>query len=112
MYLKMTFLPSDSIKISLCLFECVAPAKKAAAPPPPPPPPPTEEQKDVPAADEAEEEQFLEFMGYQIKVPKMPQMPDWLRVIVEYRFPSSIDPFTGETLLRAPEFHQHAIVHS
>ncbi|KAM9480708.1 uncharacterized protein cngb1a [Clarias gariepinus] len=72
------------------------PTKKAAAPspPPPPPPPPQEEQKDVPAADEIEEEEFLEFMGYQIKVPKVPPMPDWLRAIVEYRFPSSIDPFT------------------
>ncbi|KAI5629673.1 cyclic nucleotide-gated cation channel beta-1 isoform X8 [Silurus asotus] len=70
------------------------PSKKAAAPPPPPPPPPDEEKKDVPAGDEIEEEQFLEFMGYQVKVPKMPQMPDWLRAIVEYRFPSSIDPFT------------------
>ncbi|XP_046721282.1 cyclic nucleotide-gated cation channel beta-1 isoform X2 [Silurus meridionalis] len=70
------------------------PSKKAAAAPPPPPPPPDEEKKDVPAGDEIEEEQFLEFMGYQVKVPKMPQMPDWLRAIVEYRFPSSIDPFT------------------
>ncbi|XP_053534209.1 cyclic nucleotide-gated cation channel beta-1 [Ictalurus punctatus] len=69
------------------------PTKKAAAPPPPPPPPP-EEKKDVPADDESDEEQFLEFMGYQVKVPKVPPMPDWLRAIVEYRFPSSIDPFT------------------
>ncbi|XP_058243389.1 cyclic nucleotide-gated cation channel beta-3 isoform X1 [Hemibagrus wyckioides] len=68
------------------------PSKKAAAAPPPPPPPP-EEKKDVPA-DETEEEQFLEFMGYQVKVPKIPPMPDWMRAIVEYRFPSSIDPYT------------------
>lgn len=98
------------LNISLCLSEYVAPTKKAAEPPPPPPPPP-EEQKDVPASDESEEEQFLEFMGYQVKVPKVPPMPDWLRAIVEYRFPSSIDPFTGNTLLSAPELQQHAILY-
>lgn len=37
-------------------------------------------------------------MGYKFPVPqlKMPEMPDWLRAILEYRFPSSIDPYTGE----------------
>lgn len=99
-----------TFKSSLCLSECVAPTKKAAAPPPPPPPPP-EEQKDVPAGEDSEEEQFLEFMGYQVKVPKMPPMPDWLRAIMEYRFPSSFDPYTGETLLNDPELQQHAILH-
>lgn len=93
--------------ILLCLSEYVAPSKKAAAAPPPPPPPPPEENKDVPAGDETEEEQFLEFMGYQVKVPKIPPMPDWMRSMVEYRFPSSIDPYTGET--GAPELQQHAI---
>ncbi|TST73090.1 Cyclic nucleotide-gated cation channel beta-1 [Bagarius yarrelli] len=71
------------------------PSKKAAAPPPPPPPPPPpEEEKDLPAGDQSEEEQFLEFMGFQVKVPKMPPLPDWMRAIMEYRFPSSIDPYT------------------
>lgn len=86
-----------TLDISCCLSECVAPTKKATALQPPPPPPP-EEHKDVPASDEGEEEQFLEFMGYQVKVPKVPPMPDWLRAIMEYRFPSSIDPYTGETI--------------
>lgn len=85
----------------------VAPSKKTAAPPPPPPPPPPEEKKDVPADVEHEEEQLLEFMGYQVKVPKIPPMPNWMRVIMEYRFPSSIDPYTGETLLSTPELQQH-----
>ncbi|KAL6478616.1 hypothetical protein MHYP_G00120490 [Metynnis hypsauchen] len=71
-----------------------SPAKKADAPPPPPPPPPGEEKKDPADGEKAEEEIFLEFMGYQVKLPEMPKMPDWLRAIVEYRFPSSIDPYT------------------
>ncbi|XP_016120062.1 cyclic nucleotide-gated cation channel beta-1-like [Sinocyclocheilus grahami] len=72
-----------------------SPAKKPGEAPPPPPPP--EEKKD--AEEMAEEEVMIyEFMGYKIPVPqfKMPQIPDWLRVILEYRFPSSIDPYTGE----------------
>ncbi|XP_056090248.1 cyclic nucleotide-gated cation channel beta-3 isoform X1 [Rhinichthys klamathensis goyatoka] len=73
-----------------------SPAKKPAdAPPPPPPPPPPEENKE--ADEEAEEEvQIYEFMGYKFPVPqvKIPEIPDWLRAILEYRFPSSIDPFT------------------
>jgi len=42
--------------------------------------------------------QIYEFMGYKFPVPrvKLPEIPDWLRVILDYRFPSSIDPFTGE----------------
>uniref|UniRef100_A0A671LDG2 Cyclic nucleotide gated channel subunit beta 1a n=1 Tax=Sinocyclocheilus anshuiensis TaxID=1608454 RepID=A0A671LDG2_9TELE len=70
-----------------------SPAKKPGEDPPPPPPP--EEKKD--AEEKAEEEVMIyEFMGYKIPVPqfKMPQIPDWLRVILEYRFPSSIDPYT------------------
>ncbi|KAG1938845.1 cyclic nucleotide-gated cation channel beta-3 [Pimephales promelas] len=72
-----------------------SPAKKAADAPPPPPPPPPEENKE--ADEEAEEEvQIYEFMGYKFPVPrvKLPEIPDWLRVILDYRFPSSIDPFT------------------
>ncbi|XP_035855049.1 cyclic nucleotide-gated cation channel beta-3 isoform X2 [Sander lucioperca] len=80
---------------------------------PPPPPPPEEKKDDAPAAaedddedDEEEEEEEKEFMlPFEIlgrpvviprlpKLPKLPPMPDWLRAIVEYRFPSSIDPFT------------------
>uniref|UniRef100_A0A8C1UDW4 Cyclic nucleotide gated channel subunit beta 1a n=1 Tax=Cyprinus carpio TaxID=7962 RepID=A0A8C1UDW4_CYPCA len=70
-----------------------SPAKKPGEAPPPPPPP--EEKKDD--EEKAEEEVTIyEFMGYKFPVPqfKMPQIPDWLRVILEYRFPSSIDPFT------------------
>ncbi|XP_057203410.1 cyclic nucleotide-gated cation channel beta-3 isoform X2 [Triplophysa rosa] len=73
----------------------VSPAKKPGDAPPPPPPPP-EEIKDEGAGEEEEEEQFHEFMGHKFKVPqfKMPQIPDWLRSILEFRFPSSIDPYT------------------
>ncbi|KAI2653887.1 Cyclic nucleotide-gated cation channel beta-1 [Labeo rohita] len=70
-----------------------SPAKKPGEAPPPPPPP--EEKKDD--EEKAEEEvKIYEFMGYKFPVPqfKMPQIPDWLRVILEYRFPSSIDPYT------------------
>uniref|UniRef100_A0A3B3DYM9 Cyclic nucleotide gated channel subunit beta 1a n=1 Tax=Oryzias melastigma TaxID=30732 RepID=A0A3B3DYM9_ORYME len=38
-------------------------------------------------------------LGLPIKLPqlpKLPPMPDWLRAILDFRFPSSIDPFTGE----------------
>ncbi|TRY64689.1 hypothetical protein DNTS_006396 [Danionella cerebrum] len=70
-----------------------SPAKKPGDAPPPPPP---GEKKDD--EDKAEEEQWqiYELMGYKIPVPRlrMPQLPDWLRVILEYRFPSSIDPYT------------------
>uniref|UniRef100_A0A3B4Y4M8 Cyclic nucleotide gated channel subunit beta 1a n=1 Tax=Seriola lalandi dorsalis TaxID=1841481 RepID=A0A3B4Y4M8_SERLL len=74
-----------------------------APPPPPPPPPPGEEKKEeAPAAAEEEEEEeelgfSFELLGHPVKLPKLPKlplMPDWLRAIVEYRFPSSIDPFT------------------
>ncbi|XP_059926605.1 cyclic nucleotide-gated cation channel beta-3 isoform X3 [Gadus macrocephalus] len=76
----------------------------AAPPPPPPPPPPEDVKKDAPtegAGDGEEEKEELEiyydFFGYPIKLPalpKLPPMPDWLRVVFEYRFPSSIDPYT------------------
>ncbi|XP_043120130.1 cyclic nucleotide-gated cation channel beta-3 [Puntigrus tetrazona] len=70
-----------------------SPAKKPGEAPPPPPPP--EEKKDD--EEKAEEEvQIYEFMGYKFPVPqfKMPQIPAWLRAILNYRFPSSIDPYT------------------
>ncbi|XP_035991687.1 cyclic nucleotide-gated cation channel beta-3 isoform X2 [Fundulus heteroclitus] len=67
-----------------------------APPPPPPPPPPGEEKKDEAAAPEEEEEELFQFelLGHPVKFPKLPPMPDWLRAILEYRFPDSIDPFT------------------
>ncbi|XP_071346042.1 cyclic nucleotide-gated channel beta-3 isoform X2 [Trachinotus anak] len=71
---------------------------KAPPPPPPPPPPGEEKQADAAAAEEEEEVEFhFELLGHPVKIPKLPKlpaMPDWLRAIVEYRFPSSIDPFT------------------
>ena len=78
----------------------VAPVKKAAPGDPPPPPPP-EETKDAPAeqaVEEEEKEQFFEFMGHQIKLPKLklPPLPGWARTIVDYRFPDSIDPVTSK----------------
>ncbi|KAM9408334.1 cyclic nucleotide-gated channel beta-3 [Pholidichthys leucotaenia] len=72
-----------------------------APPPPPPPPPPGDEKKDEAVAEKEddEEEKELEFdlMGFIVKIhklPKLPPMPDWLRAVLKYRFPSSIDPFT------------------
>ncbi|XP_062247622.1 cyclic nucleotide-gated cation channel beta-3 isoform X2 [Platichthys flesus] len=71
----------------------------------PPPPPPAEEKKEEGAAekdeeeDDEEEEALFQFklLGLPVKIPKLfklPPMPYWLRAIVEYRFPSSIDQFT------------------
>uniref|UniRef100_A0A8C2W8B5 Cyclic nucleotide gated channel subunit beta 1a n=1 Tax=Cyclopterus lumpus TaxID=8103 RepID=A0A8C2W8B5_CYCLU len=61
---------------------CKSPSK---APPPPPPPPPEEKKDDVPpAAEEEEEEEEKAFV-----------LPfELLGLLVDYRFPSSIDPFT------------------
>ncbi|KAA8596162.1 hypothetical protein FQN60_011453, partial [Etheostoma spectabile] len=82
---------------------------KAAPPPPPPPPPPDEKKDDAPAEGGGEEEEEeeeeekkelvlpFEILGRPVVFPRPPQlppMPDWLRAVVEYRFPSSIDPFT------------------
>ncbi|XP_070687387.1 cyclic nucleotide-gated channel beta-3 [Pempheris klunzingeri] len=81
-------------------------ASPAKAPPPPPPPPAGDEKKeDAPPAEEEEEEEKefelpFKILGQPVKIPrklklpKIPKLPNWLRVIVEYRFPSSIDPFT------------------
>ncbi|KAM4744836.1 cyclic nucleotide-gated channel beta-1 isoform 2-T2 [Anableps anableps] len=73
-----------------------SPSKAPPAPPPPPPPPPGEEKKDDTAAPPEEEEELfqLELLGHPVKLPKLPPMPVWLRAVLEYRFPSSIDPFT------------------
>lgn len=85
---------------------CLTPAAPSKAPPPPPPPPPPEgeEKKEgAPAEEEEEEKEFelpFKLLGHPVKIPrlpKLPPLPHWLRVILEYRFPSSIDPFTGET---------------
>uniref|UniRef100_A0A4W5L8S7 Cyclic nucleotide gated channel subunit beta 1 n=1 Tax=Hucho hucho TaxID=62062 RepID=A0A4W5L8S7_9TELE len=65
-------------------------ASPAKAPPPPP-----EEGKDISAPVEEEEvEEYWDFYGYPIKIFKLPPLPSWLQTIVDYRFPSSIDPYT------------------
>ncbi|XP_042077508.1 cyclic nucleotide-gated cation channel beta-3 isoform X3 [Haplochromis burtoni] len=82
--------------------ESPAASPSKAPPPPPPPPPPGEEKKDTAAGggeEEKEEEKEFKFelLGYEVKIPnlpKLPPMPGWLRAILEFRFPSSIDPFT------------------
>ncbi|KAK9542157.1 hypothetical protein VZT92_000043 [Zoarces viviparus] len=77
-----------------------SPSASPSKAPPPPPPPPEEEKKDeTPTAAEEEEEEndFLlpfELLGHPVTIPKLPPMPHWVRVLMEYRFPSSIDPFT------------------
>lgn len=84
---------------------CLIFAALSKAPPPPPPPPPQgeKEKDDAPVAAEEEEEKEFELpfkiLGHPVKIPKLtrlPRLPDWLRVIMKYRFPSSIDPYTGE----------------
>ncbi|XP_051800868.1 cyclic nucleotide-gated cation channel beta-3 [Acanthochromis polyacanthus] len=73
-----------------------------APPPPPPPPPPGEEKKDeAPPAEKEEEEEEpvfqFELLGHPVKFyapSNLPPLPGWIRSILEYRFPSSIDPFT------------------
>ncbi|XP_035811216.2 cyclic nucleotide-gated cation channel beta-3 isoform X5 [Amphiprion ocellaris] len=73
-----------------------------APPPPPPPPPPGEEKKDeAPPAEKEEEEEEpvfqFELLGHPVKFyapTNLPPLRSWLRSILEYRFPSSIDPFT------------------
>lgn len=98
--------------VVLCLISA-APSKAPPAPPPPPPPPPGEEKKDdAPTAEEEEEKEIelpFKLLGHPVKIPrlpklsKLPPLPDWLRVILEYRFPSSIDPYTGEPTTRHPQ---------
>uniref|UniRef100_A0A3B4B8B4 Cyclic nucleotide-binding domain-containing protein n=1 Tax=Periophthalmus magnuspinnatus TaxID=409849 RepID=A0A3B4B8B4_9GOBI len=83
---------------------CLSHSAPAKAPPPPPPPSGGEEKKDAPPAGEKEEEKEedkwmmfeFEILGEPIKlpVPKPPPMPDFMRAILAYRFPASIDPFT------------------
>ncbi|XP_063045305.1 cyclic nucleotide-gated cation channel beta-3 [Engraulis encrasicolus] len=75
------------------------PQKPPAAAAPPPPPPPEEKKEAPPDEPEVavEEERAFEFMGKQIKVPKFkrPPLPGWIRSIIEFRFPDSIDPVTN-----------------
>ena len=94
--------------LSLCTCLKMSPpsATAPAKAPPPPPPPPPKEEKDAPVEEkEEEEEKFYDFFGYPIKIhklPNLPSLPGWLRMIVDYRFPSSIDPYTGQ-LSTAPK---------
>ncbi|XP_056879374.1 cyclic nucleotide-gated cation channel beta-3 isoform X2 [Takifugu flavidus] len=74
-------------------------ASPSKAPPPPPPPPPPGDGKkdDVPAAEAEKEDEFelpFKILGHPVKIPKLPPVPDWIRVIMEFRFPSSMDPYT------------------
>ncbi|KAJ8417882.1 hypothetical protein AAFF_G00227250 [Aldrovandia affinis] len=67
-----------------------SPAKKPGTPPPPPPPQPPEDQKDVAApAEKEDEEQYYKLLWCRVKFPA------WIKTIIEYRFPSSIDPYTN-----------------
>ncbi|KAK5934784.1 hypothetical protein CgunFtcFv8_020207 [Champsocephalus gunnari] len=72
------------------------PATPSKAPPPPPPPPPEDPPAEEDEDEDEEEEFFLPFdiLGHPVKIPKLPVMPDWLRALAAYRFPSSIDQFT------------------
>ncbi|XP_068607454.1 cyclic nucleotide-gated channel beta-3 [Brachionichthys hirsutus] len=70
---------------------------KAPPPPPPPPPPGDETKADAPAEDEEKEFELpFKLLGHPVQFPrlKLPPLPAWLGAILEYRFPSSIDPFT------------------
>ncbi|TNM90556.1 hypothetical protein fugu_002845 [Takifugu bimaculatus] len=74
-------------------------ASPSKAPPPPPPPPPPGDGKkdDVPAAEAEKEDEFelpFKILGHPVKIPKLPPVPDWIRVMMEFRFPSSMDPYT------------------
>ncbi|XP_077418884.1 cyclic nucleotide-gated channel beta-3 isoform X3 [Vanacampus margaritifer] len=64
---------------------------------PPPPPPPGDDKIEAPIAGKEEEEEgvlLFHLLGHPVQIPKLATMPKWLRGILEFRFPSSIDPFT------------------
>ncbi|XP_077376580.1 cyclic nucleotide-gated channel beta-3-like isoform X3 [Festucalex cinctus] len=64
---------------------------------PPPPPPPGEDKIEAPTGGKEEEEDgvlLFHLLGHPLQIPKLATMPKWLRAVVEFRFPSSIDPFT------------------
>ncbi|XP_061610930.1 cyclic nucleotide-gated cation channel beta-1 isoform X5 [Phyllopteryx taeniolatus] len=64
----------------------------------PPPTPPEEDKLEPPTTGKEEEEDepalHFQLLRQAAKILKLPSMPKWLRAIVEFRFPSSIDPFT------------------
>uniref|UniRef100_A0A3Q3QW64 Cyclic nucleotide-binding domain-containing protein n=1 Tax=Monopterus albus TaxID=43700 RepID=A0A3Q3QW64_MONAL len=63
-----------------------------------PPPPPEKKNDTAPGKEEGKEvELHFELLGHPVKIPKPPKLPpvaEWFRAIVQYRFPSSIDPYT------------------
>ncbi|KAM8893785.1 cyclic nucleotide-gated channel beta-1 isoform 2-T2 [Spinachia spinachia] len=67
---------------------------------PPPPPPPEEKKEDPHPAVEEEDEDFIlpfQLLGHPVKIPRLtglPQMLNWVKVLMKFHFPSSIDPFT------------------
>uniref|UniRef100_A0A3Q3JMK5 Cyclic nucleotide-binding domain-containing protein n=1 Tax=Monopterus albus TaxID=43700 RepID=A0A3Q3JMK5_MONAL len=73
-------------------------ASPSKAPSPPPPPPPEKKNDTAPGKEEGKEvELHFELLGHPVKIPKPPKLPpvaEWFRAIVQYRFPSSIDPYT------------------
>uniref|UniRef100_A0A3Q3DTU7 Cyclic nucleotide gated channel subunit beta 1 n=1 Tax=Hippocampus comes TaxID=109280 RepID=A0A3Q3DTU7_HIPCM len=70
--------------------------RESPAASPPPPPPPGEDETEGPAVGKEEEEALLLFhlLGRPVQIPKRLAVPKWLRAVAEFRFPSSIDPFT------------------
>ncbi|XP_061560103.1 cyclic nucleotide-gated cation channel beta-3 isoform X6 [Phycodurus eques] len=64
----------------------------------PPPTPPEEDKLEPPTTGKEEEDDepalHFQLLRQAVKILKLPSMPKWLRAIVEFRFPSSIDPFT------------------
>ncbi|KAM9826027.1 cyclic nucleotide-gated channel beta-3-like isoform 3-T5 [Syngnathus typhle] len=69
-------------------------ASPSKAPPPPPSPPPGEDELEAPISGKEEEAVLrLDILGYPLQIPKL-AMPKWLGAMAEFRFPSSIDPFT------------------
>lgn len=95
-------------KLHVLIF--AAPSKALLPPPPPPPPPGGENKDDMNAVQEQDEgkELHFELLGYPVKILKLPPIPNWLGAILEYRFPSSIDPFTGESFTRTSSFRTKA----
>uniref|UniRef100_A0AAY4CYG8 Cyclic nucleotide-binding domain-containing protein n=1 Tax=Denticeps clupeoides TaxID=299321 RepID=A0AAY4CYG8_9TELE len=65
-------------------IRCRTPVKKPAAPGAPPPPPPEEKKEEEAPPAEEEEPPLFEIWGYAIKKSQIPEMPGWLRAIVDY----------------------------
>ncbi|XP_049574470.1 cyclic nucleotide-gated channel beta-3 isoform X1 [Syngnathus scovelli] len=69
-------------------------ASPSKAPPPPPSPPPGADEMEAPMGGKEEEAALrLDILGHPLQIPKL-AMPKWLGAMAEFRFPSSIDPFT------------------